>query len=106
MHYEGMDRFKVRKLIEKELEEKQLLEKIEDYTNKVGTSERTGAVIEPKLSVQWFLKMKDLAKPALENVMNDTIQFHPSKFKNTYKHWMENRSEEHTSELQSRGHLV
>lgn len=90
MHYEGMDRFKVRKLIEKELEEKQLLEKIEDYTNKVGTSERTGAVIEPKLSVQWFLKMKDLAKPALENVMNDTIQFHPSKFKNTYKHWMEN----------------
>lgn len=90
LHYSGMDRFKVRKEIEKELEEKMLLEKVESYTNKVGTSERTGAVIEPKLSVQWFLKMKDLAQPALENVMNDTIQFHPPKFKNTYRHWMEN----------------
>lgn len=90
LHYSGMDRFKVRKLIETELEEKGLLEKVENYTNKVGTSERTGAVIEPRLSVQWFLKMKDLAKPALDNVMNDNIRFHPSKFKNTYKHWMEN----------------
>lgn len=90
MHYAGKDRFKVRKEIESELESKGLLEKVENYTNKVGTSERTGAVIEPKLSVQWFLKMKEIAKPALENVMNDTIQFHPSKFKNTYKHWMEN----------------
>lgn len=90
LHYAGIDRFKVRKEIEKELESKGLLEKVENYTNKVGTSERTGAVIEPKLSVQWFLKMEDLAKPALENVMNDTIQFHPAKFKNTYKHWMEN----------------
>lgn len=90
LHYSGMDRFKVRKEIEKELEEKTLLEKVESYTNKVGTSERTGAVIEPKLSVQWFLKMKDLVQPALENVMNDTIQFHPPKFKNTYRHWMEN----------------
>lgn len=90
LHYEGMDRFKVRKLIEKELEEKGLLDKVEDYTNNVGTSERTGAVIEPKLSVQWFLKMKELAKPALDNVMNDTVQFHPAKFKNTYRHWMEN----------------
>ncbi|MFV0304512.1 MAG: valine--tRNA ligase [Moheibacter sp.] len=90
LHYSGMDRFKVRKEIEKELEEKMLLEKVESYTNKVGTSERTGAVIEPKLSVQWFLKMKDLVQPALENVMNDTIQFHPPKFKNTYRHWMEN----------------
>lgn len=90
LHYSGMDRFKVRKEIEKELKEKTLLEKVESYTNKVGTSERTGAVIEPKLSVQWFLKMKDLAQPALENVMNDTIQFHPPKFKNTYRHWMEN----------------
>ncbi|SMC42885.1 valine--tRNA ligase [Moheibacter sediminis] len=89
-HYEGMDRFKVRKEIELELLEKGLLEKVENYNNKVGTSERTGAVIEPKLSVQWFLKMKELAQPALDNVMNDTIQFHPSKFKNTYKHWMEN----------------
>ncbi|MDD3772261.1 MAG: valine--tRNA ligase, partial [Weeksellaceae bacterium] len=90
LHYAGKDRFKVRKEIEIELEEKGLLEKVENYTNKVGTSERTGVVIEPKLSVQWFLKMKELAQPALENVMNDTIQFHPSKFKNTYKHWMEN----------------
>src|SRR5690606_2254321 len=84
MHYAGMDRFKARKEIEIELDAKGLLEKVENYTNKVGTSERTGVVIEPKLSVQWFLKMKDLAQPALENVMNDTIQFHPSKFKNTY----------------------
>ena len=90
LHYEGKDRFKVRKEIEIELEAKGLLEKVENYSNKVGTSERTGAVIEPKLSVQWFLKMKELAEPALENVMNDTIQFHPAKFKNTYKHWMEN----------------
>src|SRR5690606_24879377 len=89
-HYEGMDRFKARKEIELELVEKGLLEKVENYTNKVGTSERTGAVIEPKLSVQWFLKMKELSQPALDNVLNDTIQFHPPKFKNTYKHWMEN----------------
>src|SRR5690606_31302155 len=73
MHYAGMDRFKVRKEIEIELEAKGLLEKVENYTNKVGTSERTGVVIEPKLSVQWFLKMKDLAKPALDHVMDDTI---------------------------------
>jgi len=90
LHYAGKDRFKVRKEIEIELDSKGLLEKVENYTNKVGTSERTGAVIEPKLSVQWFLKMKEISKPALENVTNDTIQFHPAKFKNTYKHWMEN----------------
>ncbi len=90
LHYAGKNRFKVRKEIEIELDAKGLLEKVENYTNKVGTSERTGAVIEPKLSVQWFLKMKELSQPALENVMNDTIQFHPAKFKNTYKHWMEN----------------
>lgn len=90
LHFSGIDRFKVRKLIESELEEKGLLEKVEDYNNKVGTSERTGAVIEPRLSVQWFLKMKGLSKPALDNVMDDTIQFHPAKFKNTYKYWMEN----------------
>lgn len=90
LHYEGKDRFKARREIEIELEEKGLLERVENYNNKVGTSERTGAVIEPKLSVQWFLKMKELSAPALENVMNDTIRFHPSKFKNTYKHWMEN----------------
>ena len=90
LHYAGKNRFEVRKLIAKELAEKELLLKAEDYVNKVGTSERTGAVIEPKISVQWFLKMEDLAKPALEVVMNDEIKFHPEKFKNTYKHWMEN----------------
>lgn len=90
MHFSGKNRFDVRKLIVKELEEKDLLLKAEDYVNKVGTSERTGAVIEPKISVQWFLKMSEIAKPALDVVMNDEIKFHPEKFKNTYKHWMEN----------------
>ena len=90
MHYVGKNRFEVRKQIAKELEEKGLLLKAEDYVNKVGTSERTGAVIEPKISQQWFLKMSEIAKPALDVVMNDEIKFHPEKFKNTYKHWMEN----------------
>ncbi|MBU3821885.1 valine--tRNA ligase [Flavobacteriaceae bacterium XHP0103] len=90
LHYQGKDRFVVRKEIVKELESLGHLVKIETHIHKVGTSERTNAVIEPKISAQWFLKMKDLAKPALENVMNDTIQFHPSKFKNSYRHWMEN----------------
>ncbi len=90
LHYNGKNRFEVRKLIVKELEEKNLLLKAEDYINKVGTSERTGAVIEPKISVQWFLKMSELGKPALDVVMNDEVKFHPEKFKNTYKHWMEN----------------
>ena len=88
--YIGQDRFEVRKVIVKDLEEAGHIVKIEDYVNKVGYSERTDAVIEPKLSMQWFMKMEDLAKPALENVMNDNIEFHPPKFKNTYKHWMEN----------------
>lgn len=90
LHYNGKDRFEVRKLIAKELEEKNLLLKAEDYVNKVGTSERTGAVIEPKISQQWFLKMSEIAKPALDVVMNDEVKFHPEKFKNTYRHWMEN----------------
>ena len=90
LHYNGKNRFEVRKAIAKELEEKGLLLKAEDYVNKVGTSERTGAVIEPKISQQWFLKMADIAKPALDVVMNDEVKFHPEKFKNTYKHWMEN----------------
>jgi valyl-tRNA synthetase len=88
--YIGEDRFKVRKLIVSDLENNGHIVKIEDYINKVGYSERTDAVIEPKLSMQWFCNMEDLAKPALEHVMNDNIQFHPPKFKNTYKHWMEN----------------
>ena len=90
LHYEGIDRFEVRKQIEKELNEKGYLIKVEDHQNKVGYSERTNAVIEPKLSLQWFVNMKELSEPALENVMNGKIQFHPSKFKNTYRHWMEN----------------
>lgn len=90
LHYNGKDRFDVRKLIAKELEERNLLLKAEDYVNKVGTSERTGAVIEPKISQQWFLKMSEIAKPALDVVMNDEVKFHPEKFKNTYRHWMEN----------------
>ena len=88
--YIGKDRFVVRDEINKDLEANGHLVKIEDYLNKIGFSERTVEVIEPKLSLQWFLKMEDLAKPALDVVMNDTIKFHPAKFKNTYRHWMEN----------------
>jgi len=88
--YAGMDRFDVRKQIEKDLEEAGLIEKTEPYTNKVGFSERTDEAIEPKLSLQWFLKMEDLAKPAAEAVEKDTIRFFPEKYKNTYRHWMEN----------------
>ncbi|PQB03770.1 valine--tRNA ligase [Aureitalea marina] len=90
LHYEGQDRFAVRKAIVKELEELGHVAKIEDYTNKVGTSERTGAVIEPKLSDQWFLKMKELAQPALDAVLDKTVNLVPEKFINTYRHWMEN----------------
>ncbi len=86
----GEDRFVVREKIIPELEKAGNLAKIEDYTNKVGFSERTHVVIEPKLSAQWFLKMERLVKPALENVMNDNIRFYPPKFKNIYRHWMEN----------------
>ncbi|MDC1370520.1 valine--tRNA ligase [Flavobacteriales bacterium] len=90
LHYEGKDRFVVRDEIVKELKENGSLEKIEIHIHKVGTSERTKAVIEPKVSVQWFLSMEKLAKPALDHVMNDDIQFHPAKFKNSYRNWMEN----------------
>ncbi|UBM63600.1 valine--tRNA ligase [Candidatus Sulfidibacterium hydrothermale] len=88
--YVGKDRFAVRKEIVKDLEAAGSLVKVEDYVNSVGFSERTDAVIEPKLSMQWFLKMKELARPALEVVEKDEIKFHPAKFKNTYRHWMEN----------------
>jgi valyl-tRNA synthetase len=88
--YVGMDRFDVRKQIEKDLDAAGLLEKVEAYTNKVGYSERTNVVIEPKLSMQWFLKMEHLAKIGLDPVMNDDIKFYPAKYKNTYRHWMEN----------------
>ncbi len=86
----GEDRFKARELAEQKLKEEGALARVEDYVNKVGFSERTDAVIEPKLSMQWFLEMKEISKPALENVMNDNIRLVPAKFKNTYRHWMEN----------------
>lgn len=88
--YVGMDRFEVRKQIEKDLESAGLLERVEDYDNKVGFSERTHVPIEPKLSMQWFLKMKHFADLALPPVMNDEIKFYPAKYKNTYRHWLEN----------------
>lgn len=88
--YAGMDRFEVRKKIVKDLEVAHLLEKTENYLNKVGFSERTDVPIEPKLSMQWFLKMEELAQPALEAVMTDKIKLYPPKYKNTYRHWMEN----------------
>ena len=88
--YIGMDRFDVRKQIEKDLDAAGLLEKTEAYTNKVGYSERTNVVIEPKLSMQWFLKMQHFADMALPPVMNDELKFYPAKYKNTYRHWMEN----------------
>src|SRR5690606_24252291 len=90
LHYEGLDRFDARKAIVKELEEKGILVKTEIHNNKIGTSERTGAVIEPRLSDQWFLKMKDLAQPALDAVLNRDVNLYPDKFINTYRHWMEN----------------
>ena len=88
--YVGMDRFACRKQIIKDLEEQGLVEKVEEIKNKVGYSERTNAVIEPKLSMQWFLKMEKLSKPALEAVMSGEVKLIPEKYVNTYKHWMEN----------------
>ena len=88
--YVGMDRFDVRAQIEKDLQEAGLMEKVEAYTNKVGFSERTNVAIEPKLSMQWFLKMQHFADMALPPVMNDELKFYPAKYKNTYKNWLEN----------------
>ena len=88
--YVGMDRFDVREQIEKDLAAAGLLEKVEAYTNKVGFSERTNVAIEPKLSMQWFLKMQHFADMALPPVMNDELKFYPAKYKNTYKNWLEN----------------
>ena len=90
LHYQGKDRFVVRKEISEELDSLGVLLKVEDYQTKVGCSERTDAVIEPKISVQWFVKMDKLSAPALDAVMNDEVQLVPAKFKNTYRHWMEN----------------
>lgn len=88
--YVGMDRMDVRKQIAKDLEQAGLMEKLEDYDNKVGFSERTNVPIEPKLSTQWFLRMQHFADLALPPVMNDDIEFYPKKYKNTYRHWLEN----------------
>ena len=104
--YVGMDRFDVRKQIAKDLQEAGLLEKVEDYDNKVGYSERTNVVIEPKLSMQWFVKMDKLAAPALDAVMKDEIKFHPDKFKNIYRHWMENIKDWCISRQLWRGHRI
>ena len=90
LHYQGKDRFEVRKEISEELDSLGVLLKVEDYQTKVGCSERTDAVIEPKISVQWFVKMDKLSVPALDAVMNNEVQLVPAKFKNTYRHWMEN----------------
>ncbi|MGD8747890.1 MAG: class I tRNA ligase family protein, partial [Balneolaceae bacterium] len=88
--YIGKDRFEARNLIIEDLDKADHLVKVEEMTNKIGYSERTDAIIEPRLSLQWFCKMDKLSKPAHVNVMNDNIQFHPAKFKNSYNHWMEN----------------
>ncbi len=91
LHYQGQGRFKARKAVVRELEESKILIKTESHLNKVGTSERTGAVIEPRLSDQWFLKMENLVKPAIKAVLEtDEVQLFPKKFENTYRHWMEN----------------
>ncbi|GHU79305.1 valine--tRNA ligase [Bacteroidia bacterium] len=106
LHYAGKDRFEVRKEIEQELIHSGLMEKVEPYENKVGFSERTNVPIEPKLSMQWFLKMEGLARPALETVENDTIRFYPAKFKNTYRHWMENIKDWNISRQLWWGHQI
>ena len=88
--FEGQDRFEARNTFTAALDAAGHLVKVEEHPNKVGRSERTGAIIEPRLSMQWFVAMEELAKPALDHVMDDTIQFHPAKFKNSYRNWMEN----------------
>ena len=88
--YVGMDRFECRKVIEADLQAANLMEKVEAYTNNVGYSERTGVAIEPKLSMQWFMSMQEIAEPATKAVLEDSIKFIPAKYKNTYRHWMEN----------------
>ena len=107
LHYEGKDRFQVRKEIEIELDSKNLLVKKENYIHNVGRSERTNAVVEPRLSKQWFLKMDDITKPAIKNVLeNENIKFFPSKFKSTYKYWLENIKDWNISRQLSWGHQI
>ncbi len=106
LHYDGLDRFVVRKKILTELEEKNQLLETKKYKNKISISERTSCIVEPKLSTQWFLKMKSLSKPALDAVMNNDIKFYPKKYVNTYKHWMENVRDWNISRQLYWGHRI
>ena len=105
-HYSGLDRFLARKKIVAELDEKKLLLDTKKYKNKLSMSERTSCVVEPKLSIQWFLKMDLLSKPALDAVINDEIKFYPKKYVNTYKHWMENIRDWNISRQLYWGHRI
>ena len=105
-HYNGLDRFLARKKIVAELDEKKLLLDTKKYKNKLSMSERTSCIVEPKLSIQWFLKMDLLSKPALDAVINDEIKFYPKKYVNTYKHWMENIRDWNISRQLYWGHRI
>ena len=106
LHYKGMNRFEARKAFGKELQEKGFLVKTEEYKNKVGTSERTGAVIEPKLSVQWFLKMEEITQPAIEAVADGEVNLYPDKYRNTWNHWLENIHDWNISRQLYWGHRI
>ena len=106
LHYKGMDRFVARKEFAKELEEKGFLVKVEDYKNNVGTSERTGAIIEPKLSIQWFLKMSEITQPALKAIVEKEVNLFPDKYKNTWNHWLENIHDWNISRQLYWGHRI
>src|SRR5690606_4852277 len=106
LHYKGKNRFVVRKEFSKELEDKGFLVKDEDYKNKVGTSERTGEIIEPKLSVQWFLKMNEITQPALKAVESQEIKLYPEKYKNTWNHWLNNTFDWNISRQLYWGHRI
>ena len=106
LHYKSQDRFAVRKKIINELDEKGLLDKAEDYTHNIALSERTSCVVEPKLSTQWFVRMKKLSNPALDLVLNGDIQFYPKKYVNTYKNWLENIRDWNISRQLYWGHRI